>query len=96
MFEAGLIDEVQGILAKGVPSTAKALLSIGYREALQFLDGALSLKEALERTQAATRQYAKRQRTWFRKEPYVIWVPRFGEDPETAETAVHHLQVAIK
>lgn len=96
MFEAGLVDEVREILARGVPRSAKALLSIGYRETLQYLDGALSMEDALERTQAATRQYAKRQRTWFRKEVNVLWVSRFGEERETVQTAIHHLEVGIK
>jgi tRNA dimethylallyltransferase len=96
MFEAGLVEEVRGILSRGVPRDAKALLSIGYREALQYLDGALSAEEALERMQAATRQYAKRQRTWFRKEPYVWWIPQFGDAEKALDAAIHHLQVGIK
>ncbi len=96
MFEAGLTGEVRGILDRGVPRDAKALLSIGYREALQYLDGQLSLEEAVERTQAATRQYAKRQRTWFRKEPYVFWLSGFGDDKKVVQLAMHHLNVGIK
>ena len=96
MFLAGLVAEVEQILAMGYARTSKALQSIGYREALQFLDGALSMTEAVERTQAATRQYAKRQRTWFRRDPSIVWFRAFGNQPETSEAVKRHVSEAIK
>jgi len=96
MFEAGIVNEVRGILQSGVSRDAKSLSSIGYREALGFLEGRLSIEEAVELTQVATRQYAKRQRTWFRKEPDVLWLPSFGDDQELVNLAIHHLEVGIK
>jgi tRNA dimethylallyltransferase len=87
MFETGLLDEVQGILARGFAVDSKALRSIGYRQAVAVLQGHLTLEQAIADTQTATRQYAKRQRTWFRREPGVHWIPRFGVETETIETS---------
>ena len=95
MFERGLVDEVRRILAIGFDPASKALLSIGYREACLHLQGEISFAEALEKTQIATRQYAKRQRTWFRREAGVQWFRGFGTEKEVIAGAVHHLQVDI-
>ena len=86
MFETGLLEETKGILARGFSKNSKALESIGYRECLQHLDGAISLNEAVSLTQAATRQYAKRQRTWFRREGGAVWLEAFGNEEQTFET----------
>jgi len=56
--------------------------SLGYRQVASVLRGETTLRDALYATQAATRQYAKRQMTWFRQEPNVIWFSAFGDDPE--------------
>lgn len=87
MFDGGLLDEVRGLLAQGVPWDAKAFESIGYRECLQHLEGRLSLAEAQELTTIATRQYAKRQITWFRREKGLVWLEGFGDQPEVVERA---------
>jgi tRNA dimethylallyltransferase len=81
-FERGLLEEVRGLLARGVPRTANAFKAIGYREALAHLDGGTTLEEARAATRRRTRNYAKRQWTWFRKEPEVAW---FEIDPDAAE-----------
>ena len=85
MFEAGLIDEVKRILAMGFPPESKALESIGYRESLLHIRGELDLPQAITATQIATRQYAKRQRTWFRRETAFTWLCHFGNQRETFE-----------
>jgi tRNA dimethylallyltransferase len=82
MFAGGLVEEVQGILARGYPSTVPPLGSHGYRQAVDFLEGRISLNEAIYHAQTRTRQYAKRQMTWFRKEADVRWFNGFGNDPE--------------
>ena len=87
MFEAGLADEVQQVIALGYPPTAKAFESIGYREAILYLAGEFTPDEAIAATQVATRQYAKRQRTWFRREPGILWLKGFGNSTQTIETA---------
>lgn len=80
MLESGWLDEVRNLLARGVPPSAKGLEAIGYRELAAHLQGELSLEEAVERIQAGTRQYAKRQVTWFRKEEGLIRLEGFGDD----------------
>jgi tRNA dimethylallyltransferase len=73
MFSGGLLEETQGLLAK-FPKTSQAFKAIGYRQAVDYLDGRLSLDQAIEETQKLTRHYAKRQLTWFRSDPYIIWM----------------------
>jgi tRNA dimethylallyltransferase len=92
MFEAGLAEETRQILALGYPPTSKAFESIGYREAILSLHSELTLEEAIAATQTATRQYAKRQRTWFRREPGIVWIESFGNLDETIETANGHVE----
>jgi len=87
MFDAGLVDEVRSILAMGFSADAKALESIGYRESLLHIQGEVHLDEAIKLTQAATRQYAKRQRTWFRREPAMNWLLAFGNQCQTIDNA---------
>jgi tRNA dimethylallyltransferase len=96
MFDAGLIEETQSILALGFPASSKALESIGYREALLHLSGDLSLPEAIAQTQIATRQYAKRQRTWFRREPEINWIYAFGNQSQTFHEAKRLLDLSNK
>lgn len=87
MFQAGLVDEVKRILAMGFPAESKALESIGYRESLLHIRGELTVQQAITATQIATRQYAKRQRTWFRREPSFNWLRQFGNQLQTFEEA---------
>ena len=80
MFAAGLVDEVRGLLADGVPPRAHALKAIGYRECCRVLAGDLSAAEAIEAATAATRRLAKRQMTWLRAEADLEWLVGFGEE----------------
>lgn len=75
MFEGGLLDEAQGLLARGVGEDAPPFRALGYRQALACLRGELSLDEAKALTKTDTRHYAKRQMTWFRKMDGVAWFP---------------------
>ena len=88
MFRAGLVEETRRILARGYPDTCKPFESHGYRQAMQLLRGELNLHEAIFHTQRSTRQYAKRQITWFRREKDVEWFRGFGEQPELQEAVV--------
>jgi tRNA dimethylallyltransferase len=81
IFRSGLIEEVRAILASGVPADAKPFESLGYKQALDVLQGRLTEQEAIASTQQQTRRYAKRQTTWFRKEHGVHWIEGFGDDP---------------
>jgi tRNA dimethylallyltransferase len=74
MFEGGAIDEVRALLSReDIPANAPVRRAIGVAEIAAFLEGSLSRDEALERAQAATRQYAKRQYTWLRHQPPADW-----------------------
>ena len=87
MFRHGLLDEARRLRAQGYHRTLPALTSVGYAEALAHLDGNMTLSEAIERTTIRTRQYARRQRTWFRHQLPTHWHP-----PHAAlKTALHHL-----
>ena len=95
MFERGLVDEVRHLLAAGVARGAKPFESLGYKQALQVVEGSLSLEQALESTQMETRRYAKRQLTWFRKEQGVHWLPGFGDDARVQAEALAMVERAI-
>jgi tRNA dimethylallyltransferase len=84
MFEDGLLDEVKRILAMGYPAACKPFESHGYKQAMQLLNGELNLKDAVFYAQRNTRNYAKRQMTWFRKEPDMEWLKGFGDAAELA------------
>jgi tRNA dimethylallyltransferase len=82
MFAAGLVGEVRAFIEGGVPMDAKAFESIGYHEAIQVVVGRMTEGHAVELTIIATRQYAKRQLTWFRRDSQAIWIHGFGDDPQ--------------
>ena len=88
MFEEGLTNEVRGLLAKGLSGDEKPFESLGYKQVLAFLRGQTSLEEALETTEMETRQYAKRQLTWFRRDPRVTWLDGFGSDSAVADAGL--------
>lgn len=79
MFEAGLIAETERLWKK-YGDQARPLTSLGYKQAMQILRGESDRKLALEAAQQAHRNYAKRQMTWFRREPEVRWLAGFGDD----------------
>ena len=80
MFEQGLIGET-GELLRRYGKTARPLDSLGYKQAAQYLRGELSLDQAIAMAQQSHRNYAKRQMTWFRREPEVHWFAGFGDAP---------------
>jgi tRNA dimethylallyltransferase len=87
MFAEGLIEEVKAILERGYPAESKPFESHGYKQALQAIRGELSPREAVFYAQRGTRQYAKRQITWFRREPGLVWLKGFGDEPRIREQA---------
>lgn len=74
MWEAGLANEVRGLLATGYSPDLPTLKSLGYRQAVAYLQGRRGAAEALAEMQRVTRNYARRQLTWFRREPTAEWV----------------------
>jgi len=88
IFEQGLVDEVRGLLAAGVRRDSKPFESLGYKQALDVIEGRLTREQALAATQLETRRYAKRQLTWFRKEHGVHWLSGFGQEPAVGQKAL--------
>ena len=87
MLEQGWLDEVARLIRSGVPQNSKPFDFIGYSELQAHLEGTVTLAAATKAITQATRRYAKRQLTWFRKEPLVHWLPGFGDDPAIAAAA---------
>jgi tRNA dimethylallyltransferase len=79
MFAQGLIEETRQLIARY--GRMPVFDSLGYRQAVQYLDGALNLEQAIAAASQGHRNYAKRQLTWFRREPEVCWLKGFGDDP---------------
>jgi tRNA dimethylallyltransferase len=92
MFEGGLIEETRYILSLGYPAASKPFEAHGYKQALQFLNQELTWKEALNYAQRNTRHYAKRQITWFRREPDLEWLRGFGDSPEIRGEAIERVK----
>ena len=94
MIAGGLVEEVRGLLRRGIPRDAKPLGAIGYRQAVAHLDGRFSLAEASRQIARDTRLYAKRQMTWFRREPGLAWMDLrpAAEAAEVAEAILARLE----
>ena len=76
MLENGLVDEVRSLLDSGYREDSVAMLGLGYRQLFPYLRGECSLEEAADRIRLETRHFAKRQMTWFRREPDVIFLDK--------------------
>lgn len=87
MFHSGLLEETQALLDRQVPPFCKPLSSLGYKQAVQYLTGQSTLENAIQDCQTKTRQYAKRQMTWFRSDPAIRWLSGFGSNPATQADA---------
>jgi tRNA dimethylallyltransferase len=94
MFEAGLVEETQRLLEK-YGDAAGPLASLGYRQAVQLSRGELTREQALQAAQQGHRNYAKRQMTWFRREPEVQWLRGFGDDEQVQREAVARTQNSL-
>jgi tRNA dimethylallyltransferase len=94
MFEEGLIDETKKLLEK-YGEQARPLSSLGYKQAVQCLRGELRRESALAAAQQAHRNYAKRQLTWFRREPNVHWLAGSGDDPAIQAQAIAAIESQI-
>ena len=91
MLSSGWLEEVRNLLHQGFPEHAKPFDFIGYRELRDVLRGKIKLEEARAAIGQSTRQYAKRQLTWFRRDPEIHWLAGFGDDPEIQRAAAEHL-----
>jgi len=86
MWSAGLVQEVSRLAAAGLREGRTASRALGYRQVLQFLDGEISEEEARETTVRATRRFARRQDSWFRRDPRIAWLA--WDAPGLAERAL--------
>ena len=94
MVEQGLLEEVEMLLASGLPRDATALQAIGYKQFLAVAEGTATRQEAIEEVKLRSRQYAKRQLTWLRRNPDIFWVrwerrPNFPEGLQKATEYLH-------
>ena len=80
MLERGLMEEIRSLLDSGIPEKCTAMQAIGYKEFVNALEGREPLSQAAEEVKKASRHYAKRQLTWFRRNPAVHWLVRSGDD----------------
>ncbi len=95
MFREGLLEEARALLARlqAGPGDSKPVRALGYAQAWAVLRGEISFEEAIEQTQRATRHYAKRQMTWFRRETNVTWFAGFGDDPGIQRCVLDWLRI---
>jgi tRNA dimethylallyltransferase len=96
MFTNGIVEEVRRLLAEGATASEKAFESLGYKQTLAYVRGQATLEEAIASTQVETRRYAKRQWTWFRRDPEVRWLKGFGGDAAVRQQAFEALQSFYK
>lgn len=88
MFSSGLLEEVRALLQSGYSPDCKGFEALGYRYAVAVLQGEMTRPEAIRLTQRDTRRYAKRQLTWFKKEPEVEWIRNWGWEEEARQQAL--------
>jgi tRNA dimethylallyltransferase len=91
MFDAGLVEETQQLMKK-YGDAARPLTSIGYKQVVQLLKGEIDREAAVDAVQQAHRNYAKRQMTWFRREPDVTWIQAFGDQAAVIAQVVASVQ----
>jgi len=91
MFDQGLVEETARLLERYGAAT-RLLASLGYKQAVEFLRGELTREQALAAAQQAHRNYAKRQMTWFRREPEVVWCNGFGDEAGVQDQALSQVE----
>lgn len=91
MFDSGLVEETRSMIEK-YGDSARPLSSLGYKQAVQLLRGEVDRDTAVQAAQQAHRNYAKRQMTWFRREPEVVWLAGFGNEPGIQRKALELVQ----
>ena len=91
MFDAGLVEETRHLLDT-YGDAARPLASLGYKQAVQLVRGEWTRDAAIAAAQQVHRNYAKRQMTWFRREPEVVWLAGFGDDPDMQRNAIARVQ----
>jgi tRNA dimethylallyltransferase len=95
-FERGLLDEIRGLLARGVPETARPFGGLVYRQALEHLHGVRDLAATRALIAQENRRYARRQVIWFRKEPDLEWLDGPGESLATMDAAIERIERRLR
>ena len=92
MLQMGLVDEIKSLLHSGIPPKCTAMQAIGYKEFVAALEGRCTIEEAADEVRKGSRHYAKRQLTWFRRNPMMVWLRRGATEgtPEILEKARQH------
>jgi tRNA dimethylallyltransferase len=91
MFQRGLVDETRELLKRGLAENKTAMQAIGYRQVVEHLRGERSLAETIELVKIRTRQFAKRQLTWFRAQKNLEWIELKPNEPvEAVATSLRH------
>ena len=86
MWAAGLVEETRALVARGLRAGRTASRALGYQQVLRFLDGEITEAEAYKETIRATRRFVRRQRSWFRRDPRIIWLD--GAQPDLVTAAL--------
>jgi tRNA dimethylallyltransferase len=94
MWDAGLVEEVRRLAGRGLREGRTASRALGYQQVLAFLDGQLTEEQAHERTVTGTRRFARRQDSWFRKDPRITWVG--WDNPERVEVAERAVRAVVQ
>ena len=94
MFESGLLEETKRLIDR-YGAVLRPLSSLGYKQAVQFLRRELTREQAIQAAQQGHRNYAKRQMTWFRREPDVIWLNGFGDDSGIQANAIGEVERSL-
>ncbi len=92
MLENGLVEEVKSLLEQGIPKTNTSMQAIGYKEIVEYLDGYLTLEEAVEKLKMESRRYAKRQLTWFRRNEGAVWLEATLPVAELCEAVIQNTE----
>ncbi len=95
MLDAGLVEETQALLAEGISPSALSMRSIGYRQIIWYLQGEMNKITAVEKLKQATRNFAKRQFTWYRQMPYIKWFD-LRKNPDYEKIIVDMQQILVE
>ncbi|MFA6670902.1 MAG: tRNA (adenosine(37)-N6)-dimethylallyltransferase MiaA [Bacillota bacterium] len=98
MIENGLVEEVEGLLEMGCTGDMVSMQGLGYKEIIGYLEGRLTLSEAIDILKRDTRRFAKRQFTWFKRDDRIIWkdVDIIGDREKIASTMIGHIKLSLE
>lgn len=97
LIKAGLAEEVKELMARGLKETDIAMKGIGYKEVISYFNGKYDIDEAIRLIKRNTRRYAKRQITWFKRDPYIHWIniSKFKGENEAFSYMINHIREAM-